>query len=83
MLPHKNKKATNVNNNIDDDMIRVNHVFTQWIKEITKYGSNKQLIPKSPPYEIYQYSDVMLKHLPKNSLKKYKNYYFSAKKCKL
>ena len=42
------------------------------IKEIsvTKYGNDKQLIPTFSPYEIYQYSDAMLKHLPKDSLKK-------------
>ena len=42
------------------------------IKEIsvTKYGNDKQLIPTCSPYEIYQHSDAMLKHLPKDSLKK-------------
>ena len=44
------------------------------IKEIsiTKYGNDKQLIPTFSPYEIYQSSDAMLKHLPKDSLKKIK-----------
>ena len=37
---------------------------------ITKYGSDKELIPTFSPYEIYQYSDSMLKHLPKDTLKK-------------
>ena len=42
------------------------------IKEIsiTKYGNDKQLIPTFSTYEIYQYSDAMLKHLSKDSLKK-------------
>ena len=41
-----------------------------WIKEIsiTKYGANKDLTPTTSPEEIYQYSDSMLKHLPKKSL---------------
>ena len=49
-----------------------NSFFGHLIKEIsiTKYGSNKELIPIFSPYEIYQYSDAMLKHLPKDSLKK-------------
>ena len=34
------------------------------------YGSNKELIRTFSPYEIYQYSDGMLKHLPKDTLKK-------------
>ena len=28
------------------------------------------MIPTFSPYEIYQYSDAMLKHLPKDALKK-------------
>ena len=42
------------------------------IKEIsiTKYGNDKKQIPTISTYEIYQYSDAMLKHLPKDSLKK-------------
>ena len=39
---------------------------------MTKYGNDKQLIPAFSPYEIYQYSDSMLKHLPKKSLDKTK-----------
>ena len=37
---------------------------------ITKYGSEKELIPMFSRYEIYWYSDSMLKHLPKDGLKK-------------
>ena len=42
------------------------------IKEIsvTKYGNNKQVISTFSPYEIYQYSNVMLKHLPRDCLEK-------------
>ena len=53
-------------------MITINNFFAHLIKEIsiTKYGNDKQLIPTSSRYEIYQYSDAMLKHLSKDSLKK-------------
>ena len=34
---------------------------------MTKYGNDKQLIPTFSPYEIYQYSDSMLKQLPEKS----------------
>ena len=48
-----------------------NFFFAHFVKEvsITKYGSDKELIPTSPTYEIYQYADPMLKHLPKDALK--------------
>ena len=53
-------------------MITVNNFFGHLVKEIsiTRYGHDKQVIPIFSPYEIYQYSDAMLKHLPKDSLKK-------------
>ena len=55
-FPIKIKKRTNQNLDIDGDLI-------------TKYGSNKELIPTFSPYEIYQYSDGMLKHLHADELK--------------
>ena len=68
----KIKKATNEANDIDGHLITVNNFFAHLIKEIsiTKYGSEKELIPTFSPYEIYQYSDSIMKHLPKDSLKK-------------
>ena len=37
---------------------------------VTKYGSNKKLILTFSPYQVYQYSDSMLKHVPKDALTK-------------
>ena len=37
-------------------------------------------MPTFSPYEIYQYSDAMLKHLPEKALKNYKKRCFIAKK---
>ena len=53
------------------ELIKVNNLFTRLIKEIsiTKYGSDKELVPTFFPYEVYQYSDSIMKHLPKDSLK--------------
>ena len=67
-------KKSNEALDTDDDLITVNNFFTHLVKEIsvTKYGSDKELIPTFFPYEIYQYSDDMLKHLPKDALKKLK-----------
>ena len=52
-------------------MINVNNSFAHWIKEIsiTKYGSDKELLPTFSLWEVYQYSDQMLKHLLSNALK--------------
>ena len=80
--PIKIKRITNPDADIDDDLITVNNFVAHWIKEINiaKYGSDKQLIPTSSPYDIYQYSDSMLKHLPEKSLQKIeKNFLYSKK----
>ena len=71
-FPMNIKKSLEKASDIEDDLITVNNFFSLLIKEIckTKYGSDKELMPTFSPYEIYQYSDSMLKHLPKKALKK-------------
>ena len=71
-FPIKIFKKSNEAQGSDDDLITVNHFFAHLLKEmsVTKYGSDKELIPTFCHYEIYQYSDGMLKHLPKDALKK-------------
>ena len=61
-FPIKIRKSSNESSDIDTDMITVNNFFAHLIKEIsiTKYGSDKELIPTFSPNEIYQYSDAML-----------------------
>ena len=68
----KIKKLSDPTTAIDRDLITVNNFFGHLVKEIsiTKYGNDKQLIPTFSPYEIYQYSDTMLKHLPDKFFKK-------------
>ena len=81
-FPIKIKKKSNNSSDIDDDLITVNNIFAYWVKEIsiTKYGSDRELPPTFSPWEIYQYSDQMLKHLPKDSLKTIqKNFQYSKK----
>ena len=77
----KNKKLSNQNADIDADLITVNNFFAHFVKEIsiTKYVSNKELIPTFSPYEIYQYADTVLKHLHKDVLKRLKKCIFTAK----
>ena len=54
-FPMKIKKSSNESSNIDGYMITFNNFFGHLIKEIsvTKYGSDKELIPTFSPYEIY------------------------------
>ena len=70
-FPIKIRKKSSSTADIDTDLIPVNNLFAHWVKEvsITKYGSNKELRATFMPWEVYQYSDAMLKHLPLNSLK--------------
>ena len=70
-FPIKIKKKSNNSSNLDGDLIAVNNFFAHWVKEvsITKYESGKELPPTFTPWEVYQYSDAMLKHLPKDRLK--------------
>ena len=67
----KIKQLSNEANDIDSHLITVNDFFAHLIKErgVTRYGGDKQLTPTFSPYKIYQYSNAMLKHLPKNLLK--------------
>ena len=57
------RKITNATTSLDDD--------AQWMKQIntTKYGRNNTRIPTTTPQEIQRYSESMLKHFPKKTLK--------------
>ena len=70
-FPMKIKKKINQNLDIESNLITDNNFFVHFVKEIsvTKYGSDEKLILTFFPYEIYQYSDAMLKHLLKDALK--------------
>ena len=86
VFPLKIKKKTNVANNLDNTLITVNNFFAHWIKEIDikKLGDDQPILPTINTVEIYKYSDQILKHLPKNSLKLIENeLLFSKKKVKL
>ena len=81
-FPIKILKSSDKSSHIDSDLITVNNFFAHWVKEIsiTKYGSDKELPPTFSPWEIYQYSDQMLKHLPSDALKTIKKNTFIVKK---
>ena len=63
-------------------MITVNKFFAHWVKEISikKFSTNKELIPTTTSQEIYQYSDSMLKHLPKKYLEVIRNNFLYSEK---
>ena len=86
MFTHENKKkSSNEANDTEGNMITVNNFFPHSITQIsvTEYGSDKELIRTFSPYEIYQYSDAMLKYLPKDSLKELEKHCFTAKKVSI
>ena len=64
-FPMKVKKSSDKDDDIDADLTTVNNFFAYLIEEInmTRYGNDKQLIPTFSPFEIYQYSDSMLKNI--------------------
>ena len=70
-FPTKILKKSNRDGDIDSHMITVNNFFAHWVKEVsvTKYGSDKELPPTFSPWEVYQYSDSMNKHLSSDALK--------------
>ena len=70
-FPIKILKKSDNTKDIDADLITVNNFFAHWVKEIsiTKYGSDKELPPTFSPWEVYQYSGQLLKHMPTNALK--------------
>ena len=81
-FPIKIKKSSNKNSDIDSDLITVKNFFGSWVKEISKakYGSDKELTPTFSPWEVYQYSDQMLKHLPSDALKTIQKTHLYSKK---
>ena len=80
-FPIKTKKKSNNSSDIDADLITVNNFFAHWIKEIsiTRYGSDKELPQTFSPWEVYQYSDQMLKHLSADALKTLQKHYYLVK----
>ena len=81
-FPMRIKKKSNNNSDIDGDLITVNNFFAHWVKEISiaKYGSDKELPPTFSPWEVYQYCDQMLKHLPSDALKTLQKTHLYSKK---
>ena len=58
-FPIRFRKLSNAAHNLDADIYPVNNFFAHWIREIdiTKYGTNKSLIPTTTPRE---YIDILI-----------------------
>ena len=82
VFPMKIKKSTNVANNLTATDITVNNFFAHWIKEIDikRLGDDTPILPTTNSVEIYKYSDVILKHIPKNALAVIENDLLYSKK---
>ena len=82
VFPMKIKKSTNVANNLTATDITVNNFFAHWIKEIDikRLGDDTPILPTTNSVEIYKYSDVTLKHIPKNALAVIENDLLYSKK---
>ena len=86
VFPMKIKKKTDDDDDLDANLMTVNNFFAHWIKEIDikKLGDDQPILPTINTVEIYKYSDQILKHLPKDSLKLIeKDLLYSKKKVKL
>ena len=86
VFPLKIKKSSDNDDNLDATLITVNNFFAHWIKEIDirKLGDDTPILPTTNTVEIYKYSDALLKHMPKNSLKVIeKTLLYSKKKVEL
>ena len=53
-FPVKIKKLTNINSKIDHDLIKVNHFFAHWVKEInvTIFGDDMQILQTIHPMKF-------------------------------
>ena len=80
-LPIKIEKRSNTANNIDGDLITVNNLFVQWIREINvkTYGDDIAVLPFNNVLEIHRYSDSMFKHLPKDLIKTFEKELLNSK----
>ena len=86
VFPMKIKKKTDDDDDLDATLITVNNFFAHWIREIDikKLGDDQPILPTINTVEIYKYSNQILKHLPKDSLKLIENdLLYSKKKVRL
>ena len=81
-FPLKFKLMADNDNDIAAGLITVNNFFAHWIKEIDikRYCDDISILPLANMVDIYQYSDEILKHMPKDVLKSIQNYLLQCRK---
>ena len=74
-FPIKIKSAADEDNDMAAGIIPVNIVFAHFMKEIDikRHGDDMPILPFTNTVDIYRYSDELLKHMPKDSLKTMQN----------
>ena len=68
-LPIQFTKKSNKTAKLDDDTVTVNNFFRHWFTDIDirRYPDNMRILPTNNSVNIYQYSNVQLKFLPKKA----------------
>ena len=81
-FPLKFNSVANNANIIAAGLITVNNFSAHLVKEvdIKRYGGDKSILPLTNMVHIYQYSDEILKHIPKDMLKTIQNDLLYSKK---
>ena len=81
-LPIVFRKATNRAQAIDADMITGNNFFAHWIRDISirRYGNDIAILPINTTFDIYRYSESMLKHFPDDVLATFQHELLYSKK---
>ena len=74
-FPLKFKLAVYNDNDITAGLITVNNFLAHWIKgiDIKRYGDDIPILSLANTVDIYQYSDKILNHMPKEALKTIQN----------
>ena len=69
VLPIQFTKKSNKTVQIDDDTVTVNNFFRHWFIDIDirRYPDDMRILPTNNSVDIYQYSNVQLKYLPKKA----------------
>ena len=70
VLPIKFTKNPAKAAQMDANMITVNNIFGQWIKDIDirRYPDDTRILPTNNNFDVYQYSASQVKYLPKNGI---------------
>ena len=71
-LPLKFTKKSNKALQMDLQMMAVNNFFVHWFTDtdIRRYPDDMKILPTNNSFDIYQYSNALMKYLPEKLIKK-------------